>query len=141
MERCVFCQAALDPETRFCWQCGRARTSMLLVEATSPSQIVPAPARRCVVCGLVLAKGASVCGNCLSPQPSAEGIASGQEAAPGGPQKRCSTCGEESPLWARFCGACRQPFAPPATHPAELTVAGAATDAARSEERRVGKEC
>jgi hypothetical protein len=130
MERCAFCQAALDEATRFCWQCGHARTSMLLVEKTSPSQQLAPPARRCVVCGLVLPRGATVCGNCLSPQPADEDATlPGQAVRPAaGPQKRCAVCGGESPLWARFCGSCRQPFAPPAEHPSEITIVGSATE-------------
>ena len=126
MEQCAFCQATLDAETRFCWQCGRARTSMLLVEATSPSQALPSPARRCAVCGAVMPKDASVCGNCFSRQPGPEDTIPKPEPAAPEPLKRCATCGEESPLWARFCGACRSPFALPAASQGELTVAGAA---------------
>jgi hypothetical protein len=129
MERCAFCQAALDAETRFCWQCGRARSSMLLSEATSPSQQLVLPAGRCAVCGAVVPQGASVCGSCLSPQPSAEETLAEGETAPEAPMKRCAACGEESPIWARFCGACRQPFALPIDNPAEITLAGTVTEA------------
>ncbi len=131
MDRCAFCQAALEAETRFCWQCGHARASMLLVEETSPSRILSPAARHCVVCGVALPRDATVCGNCLSPQPASEDATlPGQEIRPtAGPQKRCAACGEESPLWARYCGSCRQPFAPPASHPSDITIAGTATDA------------
>ncbi|HEU5367872.1 MAG TPA: zinc ribbon domain-containing protein [Ktedonobacterales bacterium] len=129
MERCVFCQAALDAETRFCWQCGRARSSMLLSEATSPSQVLALPVHRCAVCGSIVSQEASVCGSCLSPQPLAgETLAEG-ETVPAAPTKRCAACGEESPIWARFCGACRQPFALPVDNPAEITLAGALPEA------------
>jgi hypothetical protein len=128
MERCAFCQAALDAETRFCWQCGRARTSMLLVEDTSPSLLVVSSARRCFVCGVVLPEGASVCGNCLSQQPLAADPAAGQETLPETPMKRCAACGEESPIWARFCGGCRQHFAPSADNLSDLTLAGTSAE-------------
>ncbi|HLV98774.1 MAG TPA: zinc ribbon domain-containing protein [Ktedonobacterales bacterium] len=128
MERCAFCQAALDAETRFCWQCGRARTSMLLVEETSPSLLIVPSARRCVVCGVVLPEEASICGNCLSQQPSDADPAAGQVTLPEMPMKRCAACGEESPLWARFCGGCRQPFAPSSDNLADLTLAGSSPE-------------
>jgi hypothetical protein len=138
MERCAFCQAALDTETRFCWQCGRARASMLLSEATSPSQMLALPAQRCAVCGAIVSPGASVCGVCLSPQPLAgETLAEG-ETAPEAPLKRCAACGEESPIWARFCGACRQPFALPVENPAEITLAGALPETPTEAGVRVG---
>ncbi len=132
MERCVFCQAELDAETRFCWQCGRARSSMLLSEDTAPSLASVPPARRCAVCGALVPAGASVCGNCLSDQPLAEVIPPVRETSPDAPLKRCVACGEESPIWARFCGACRQPFALPADDPAELTQAGLMTEASET---------
>lgn len=124
MERCVFCQAELDADTRFCWQCGRARSSMLLSEATSPSLVVASPRRRCAACGEPVPEGVSVCGNCLSAQPPAEVIAPARETSPHAPMKRCAACGEESPIWARFCGGCRQPFVLPPDDPGEITQAG-----------------
>jgi hypothetical protein len=82
---------------------------------------------QCAVCGVVVPVGASICGNCLSPQPVKAGMA--PEPAEAGPMKRCAACGEESPLWARFCGSCREPFAPPADNPAEITMVGASPSA------------
>jgi Double zinc ribbon len=129
MEQCAFCQATLDAETRFCWQCGRARTSMLLSEATAPSLAIVMPARRCVVCGEALPRGANTCGYCFSVQPASGALAPGGETSPSAPQKRCAACSEESPIWARFCGACRQPFALPVDDPGELTQQGTLTEA------------
>lgn len=100
MERCVFCQAELTPDARFCRVCGREQKIDMFAAPPSSSgtQPAPAPASRmlnpgCPSCGQPAQPADRFCMRCAFPL-----------------RQRCSQCGQETPIWAAFCPQCAHPL-------------------------------
>jgi hypothetical protein len=104
MERCVFCQAALDANARLCKQCGRAQPQPSGALNTTPAPDASGPLNT-LTSAVELLAGA--CLSCGKPAQRADRFCKGCGCSLRAP---CPACKQEAPHWAVFCPQCAQPL-------------------------------